>query len=163
MRYRQAVVIGSSDDETHLDEAREIGRFIARNGWVLISGGRGGVMEAASQGASEEQGIVIGIIPDTEHSSANKFCNIVIPTGIGYARNIINALSGDVIISISGGSGTLTEIAYAWQFGKPIIACAFTGGWSEEISRKDIDGRGGRLYRADTLEDVFRYLKEILH
>ncbi len=162
MRYKQVVVIGSSDEDQYNHEACEIGRYIAKKGWVLISGGRSGIMEAVSRGASDEKGKIIGILPDSNMDSANKYCNIVIPTGIGYARNMVNVLSGDVIIAIGGKSGTLSELAYAWQFGKPIILCEFAEGWSERLSSSPIDDRGGDVFAAKKLEDVFDYLSEIL-
>ncbi len=163
MKYRQVVVIGSGDEDEHAKEAYEIGEHIAKKGWVLISGGRGGVMEAASRGAGEAGGIVIGILPDHSSNSANKYCNIVIPTGMGYSRNLINVLSGDAIVSIAGKSGTLSELAYAWQFGKPVILCRFTGGWSEKLSYSPLDDRmGANFYSADSIEDVFKYLDNLL-
>ncbi|MDY6935747.1 MAG: TIGR00725 family protein [Spirochaetota bacterium] len=164
-RYSQVVVIGSSDDNSYANEAYQIGKYIASKGWVLISGGRGGIMEAVSKGAREEGGIVIGIIPESDHESANKYCNIVIPTGIGYARNMINVLSGDAIISIGGKSGTLSELAYGWQFTKPIILCAFTGGWSERLSlTTSIDNRKRDLFHiAKNLSDVYMHLDNVLN
>ena len=162
-RYNQVVVIGASDDNSFIDEAYKIGRYIASNGWVLITGGRGGIMKSASKGAFEENGIVIGILPDSDSDYANEYCNIVIPTGIGYARNMINVLSGDVIIAIGGKSGTLSELAYAWQFGKPIILSKFAHGWSENLSTMQIDDRReGIIYIAESLEDIFNHLNTIL-
>lgn len=75
MRNKQVVVIGESDTKEYLDEAYEIGKFIATNGHILISGGGGGIMEAASKGASENNGTVIGIIPE---AVCMKQINIVI-------------------------------------------------------------------------------------
>jgi uncharacterized protein (TIGR00725 family) len=163
MRYKQVVVIGSSDENNYTDTAYQIGLHIAKKGWVLISGGRGGIMEAASKGAIDGDGIAIGILPGASLDEANKYCNIIIPTGIGYARNMTNVLSGDVIVSIGGKSGTLSELAYAWQFGKPVILCKFSGGWSEKFSESRIDDReGSELYIADTLQEVFGYLDKLL-
>lgn len=163
MRRKQVVIIGSGDDIENLSISYDIGRFIARNKWVLITGGRGGIMEAASQGASEEEGLVVGILPGIHHDDANTHCGIVIPTGVGYARNMINVLSGDVIIAIGGKSGTLSELAYSWQFGKPIILCTFAGGWSEKISHEPIDDRYRDLFfPASNLNEVFSHLKKIL-
>lgn len=163
MRHKQVVVIGSGDDNNFTDEAYEIGLYAAKKGWVLISGGRGGIMEAASRGANEGNGIVIGILPGHNKDEANKYCNIIIPSGMGYARNLINILSGDVIVSIGGKSGTLSELAYAWQFGKPVILCKFSGGWSEKISDYPIDDRkGSAFYPANSLEEVFGYLDKLL-
>ena len=163
MRHKQVVVIGSSDDNKYMDEAYKTGQYIAKKGWVLISGGRGGIMEAASRGASEENGIVIGILPGHNSDEANKYCNIIIPSGIGYARNLTNVLSGDVIISIGGKSGTLSELAYAWQFCKPVILCKFSGGWSEKLGDTPIDDRtGSKVYTAGSLNDVYNYLNKLL-
>ena len=163
MRRKQIVIIGSGDDERHHDTAYAIGKFIAEQGWVLISGGKGGIMEAASRGAAEAGGIVIGILPDHSAEYANRYCTIVIPTGVGYARNLTNILAGDVIVSIGGKAGTLSELAYAWQFGKQVIACVFTGGWSERLARSPIDDRqGGEVYAAASLEDVYGFLEKIL-
>ncbi len=163
MRYRQVVVIGSSDVDKYTNEAYRIGRHIAQKGWVLISGGRGGIMEAASRGANDGNGIAIGILPGYTGDEANKYCNIIIPSGIGYARNLTNILSGDVIVSIGGKSGTLSELAYAWQFGKPVILCKFSGGWSEKLSGSPIDDRkGSEMYVADSVEEVLGYLDKLL-
>lgn len=154
MRTPQVVIIGSGDDTAHIDEAREIGAFVARKGWVLVTGGRGGIMEAASRGAFEHHGTVIGILPGETMEAANPYCTIVIPTGIGYARNLINVLSGDIIVAIGGKAGTLSEIAYAWQFGKPLIACTFAEGWSRTLGENSVDDRGGVIYRAESTEAV---------
>jgi uncharacterized protein (TIGR00725 family) len=163
MRYKQVVVIGSGDDIVNTSYAYEIGKYIAKKKWVLISGGRSGIMEAASRGAYEEKGIVVGILPYTDHDGSNEYCNIVIPTGIGFARNMINVLSGDVIIAIGGKSGTLSELAYSWHFNKPVILCTFTGGWSNRLSGEAIDDRTTDLfYTALNLEEVFLHLDRIL-
>jgi uncharacterized protein (TIGR00725 family) len=163
MRYKQVVVIGSGDDTINTSYAYEIGKYIAKKKWVLISGGRSGIMEAASRGAYEEKGIVVGILPNTDHDGSNDYCNIVIPTGIGFARNMINVLSGDVIVAIGGKSGTLSELAYSWQFYKPVILCSFTGGWSNRLSGEAIDDRRNDLfYTALNLEEVFSHLDRIL-
>ncbi len=162
MRSRQVVVIGSHDEIQYSDEAYAIGRFIAQNDWVLITGGRKGVMEAASRGARESKGFVIGITPDSDFSTANKYCTAVIPTGIGYARNSINALCADVIVAIGGKSGTLTEISYAYQFQKPIICCMFTGGWSSLFAEFPGVKDCRNIYLANNLESVYAHLKHIL-
>jgi uncharacterized protein (TIGR00725 family) len=164
MRKKQIVIIGSSDDTVHYDTAYVIGAFIANNNWVLITGGRTGVMEAASKGAHDSGGIVVGILPFDTFNDANSYCDIVIPTGIGFARNSINVLSADVVISIGGKSGTLSELSYAWQYGKPIISCVFTGGWSQRIAEEPIDDRqnGGALYAAYSLDDVFSFLYKLI-
>ncbi len=164
MKKTQIVIIGSADDVVHHDIAYAIGSFIAKNGWVLITGGRTGVMEAASKGAHDYGGIVVGILPYDSFNGANSYCDIVIPTGIGFARNSMNVLSADVVISIGGKAGTLTELAYAWHYGKPIISCVFTGGWSKRIVGEPIDDRnnGSVIFPAYSLDEVFEILQKIV-
>lgn len=163
-RRKQVVVIGDSGDFDEKNKvAYEIGRFVAKNGWVLITGGRDGVMDSASRGAYEEGGIVVAITPFDSLDNATKFADIVIPTGIGFARNYVNVLSGDVIVVVGGGAGTLSEIAYAWQFYKPIIACSFVEGWSKEVAGKKLDYRErDPVIDAKSLDEVFSWLKKLL-
>jgi uncharacterized protein (TIGR00725 family) len=164
MRRAQVVVIGASDDTAHLEEARSIGALVAGRNCTLLTGGRGGIMEAASRGAAENGGEVIGIIPGDSFSGANRYCTTVIATGIGYARNSINILSGDIIIAIGGKSGTLTELAYAWQFNKPVICCMFADGWSSMFPGIKVDDRvGSEIYEANGLEQVAVFLDDFLN
>ncbi len=163
-RKKQVVLIGDSGEFPDKNEAAyKIGKFVAENGWVLLSGGRTGVMNAASKGAFEANGISVAITPFDNFEGATEYASIVIPSGIGYARNYTNVLAGDVIVSIGGGGGTLCELTYAWQFEKPIIACSFAEGWSKEMAGKNVDyKRNDPIYEAKTLEDVFSKLKEVL-
>ena len=101
--------------------AEEVGRLIADHQAVLISGGRGGVMEAASRGARLGGGLTIGILPGESAKEANRYVDLPITTGLGNARNVVNILSSQVIIAISGGYGTLSEIALALKAGRPVV------------------------------------------
>ena len=111
----QIGVIGSDGaiSESVKKLAEKMGRLIARHGMILICGGHSGVMEAAARGAKEEKGTAVGIIPGTDKKGANPFCDIVIATGIGRARNLVVVNSSDAVVAISGGAGTLSEIALA--------------------------------------------------
>ncbi|MCX8029163.1 MAG: TIGR00725 family protein [Brevinematales bacterium] len=163
-RKKQVLLIGDSGEfEDKNRVAYEIGKFVARNGWILITGGRDGVMDWASKGAFEEGGIVVAITPYDSLDNATKFATIVIPTGMGFARNYINVLSADVVVVVGGGAGTLSEIAYAWQFNKPIISCSFVEGWSKEVAGKKIDYRQREpIIEAGSVDEVFRKLSKIL-
>lgn len=161
MRRRQVTVIGSSDCG-FVHEAYLIGKHIAKRGWVLVSGGRGGIMESASKGAHEEGGLVVGILPFDDHHHANPYCDIVIPTGIGFARNLANVLAGDAVVAMGGKAGTLSEIAYAWQFGRPIIACSFIEGWSQRLSGVPIDDRDGKIFEVKSVDDAIALLDDVL-
>jgi len=140
--------------------AYEIGKFIAAKGWILITGGRGGVMSAASRGAFENGGIVISVLPGDSINSGTPYATATIATGIGYARNSVNALSGDIVVAIGGGAGTLTEMAYAWAYNKPIIACSMAIGWSKLLAGKAIDNkRNDKIEKAKSIEEVKRLLE----
>ena len=161
-RRAQVLVIGDFAEYPERNAiAYEMGRFIAENGWVLISRGRGGVMHEASQGAYEAGGIVVAILPGNTMDEATPFANIVIPSGIGFARNYTNTLAADVVLAIGGGTGTLSEIAYAWHENKPIIACSFSGGWSAELAGRTLDyRRDDAIINARTIEEAKARLVE---
>ncbi len=96
--------------------AEDVGFVVGSLGYVLVTGGLFGVMEAASKGAKRAGGITVGILPYYE-SEANSFIDIRIPTGLGQARNVIVVSSSDIIIAVGGGFGTLSEIAHALKIG----------------------------------------------
>ena len=122
MRRKIIAVIGGSEaSEEHLKIAEEVGSLIARRGAVLITGGMGGIMAAASKGASEAKGLVIGILPTADEESANPHVHIPIVTGIGHARNFIIARTCDCAIAIDGKYGTLSEIAFCLMYDVPLI------------------------------------------
>ncbi len=108
--------------EEILGDAEAVGREIAEAGAVLVCGGLGGVMEAASRGASEAGGTVLGVLPTLSRSDANKYVSHAVATGIGEARNLAVVASGDAVIAVGGEWGTLSEIAYARKLGRPVIA-----------------------------------------
>jgi len=99
----------------HEKVAYETGAEVAKSGSVLITGGLEGVMKAACHGAQDAGGITVGIIPQDDSSFANEYCDIVIPSGMGFARDFLNALSADGIIIIGGGSGTLAEVCAGYM------------------------------------------------
>lgn len=101
--------------------SKEVGSLVGKNGWLLICGGLGGVMEGAAKGCSNAGGITVGILPEKNKTAANQFINIPIPTGMGEGRNLLVVRASDIIIAISGGYGTLSEIGLALRIGKPLI------------------------------------------
>ena len=111
---------GSCDKKTYVI-AEDVGRFVARRGAILITGGLGGVMEAASKGANEAGGTVIGILPGFSKKDANAYVTVPISTGLSHARNVIVVRSADAVIAVAGEYGTLSEIAIALKLGKPVI------------------------------------------
>ncbi len=126
-------VVGSGDTEKRHDPlAVEVGSLIARHGAVMVCGGLSGIMEAASRGAAQEGGTIIGILPGSDKDEANSHITFTIPTGLGVARNVLIVKSADALVALPGGPGTLSEIALALNTGKPVVDL---GGWKIEGTR----------------------------
>ena len=123
--------------------AQEVGRLLVEAGCRVLTGGLGGVMAAAMQGAKKahcsKEGDTIAVLPSYDPSDADKAADIVLATGMNIARNIIVA-NADAVIAIGGGAGTLSEIAIAWQLRRPDIALAAEG-WSEKLQGSRLDDR----------------------
>lgn len=115
------IIGGNSTDEASQKLAYETGSLIANNGAILICGGLGGIMEAAAQGAADQGGVVVGLLPSTDNKSANPWINVVIPTGLGNARNALVVNASDALIAFPGSYGTLSEIALALAIGKCVV------------------------------------------
>jgi uncharacterized protein (TIGR00725 family) len=144
VRRLQIAVIGYNKDrctEAASKAAYEVGKEIAKADAVLVCGGLGGVMESACRGAKDNGGTTIGIIPQEEFSFANQYCDVVICTGIGYARDFIVASSADGIIAVGGGVGTLIEMGVAYMTKKTIVAMAGSGGVADMYAGKFLDER----------------------
>jgi uncharacterized protein (TIGR00725 family) len=122
-RRPQIAVIGKgAPDEELVPLAEEVGRRIAEAGAILVCGGMGGIMEAASRGAHEAGGEVIGIVPGEDPASGNPHVTHAVATGIGHARNLAVVASGDAVIAIGGEWGTLAEIGFARRLGRTVAA-----------------------------------------
>ncbi|MCM8832010.1 MAG: TIGR00725 family protein [Candidatus Omnitrophica bacterium] len=116
-----AVIGGHKCSKKHYNIAKKLGNLIAKEGWILICGGREGVMEAVCFGVKQAGGLSVGILPSYDGSDANKYVDIKIPTGLGYARNILVVRAADVVVAIGGSWGTLSEIAFALNEGKIVL------------------------------------------
>jgi uncharacterized protein (TIGR00725 family) len=114
-------------DQNEYAQAMETGRLLAVQGFTVVCGGGSGVMEAVCRGAKSGGGHTIGILPGEDAGAANRYVDTVIVTGMGTARNRIIALSGRAVIAVGGKYGTLSEIAFALQAGRPVCAM---GTWS---------------------------------
>jgi len=116
-------VIGAGKCGADLAEiAYEVGKEIALGGAVLVCGGKGGVMEAACRGCREAGGVSLGILPGENRQEANAYLSYALPTGMGAMRNFLVVRCSDVLISVSGKYGTLSETAIALKEGKRVIA-----------------------------------------
>jgi uncharacterized protein (TIGR00725 family) len=125
-RFQISVVGGGTCTRAVERLAQAVGREVALAGAVLVCGGLGGVMAAAARGAAEAGGLVVGLLPGDEHSAGNRWLSVVLPTGLGHARNVLVAAAGDAVIALAGEDGTRSEIALAAVLGRPVIAL---GAW----------------------------------
>ncbi|MFQ6025789.1 MAG: TIGR00725 family protein [Nitrosopumilaceae archaeon] len=163
-KKKQILVVGNNEDSStpELEKvAYETGVEVAKSGCVLMSGGLGGVMQAACHGAHDAGGLTVGIIPQNEPSYANEYCDIVIPSGLGMTRDFLTALSADGVIIIGGGSGTLSEVCAAYMHKKPIAAITETGGTAEKYTDQYLDNRKYvKIVGVDSPKQAVRYILE---
>ena len=109
----------ASPEELHT--AEEVGAGLAAAGAVVVTGGLGGVMEAACRGARSRRGRTLGILPGDDRDAANGWVEIAVPTGMGELRNGLVVRAADAVVAIGGGHGTLSEIALALKLGRPVV------------------------------------------
>jgi uncharacterized protein (TIGR00725 family) len=161
-------VVGSGQASRDLAAlAERAGRAVLDAGFHLACGGLGGVMEAACRGARQSprhgECLILGILPGADRSLANEHCDLAVATGMGVARNAILVTTADAVLALGGGAGTLSEVALAWQLGKPVAVVASSGGWAGKLGDRPIDDRRpGRVLEASTPEEAVRMLKEAL-
>jgi uncharacterized protein (TIGR00725 family) len=115
-------VVGPADaSAAQLEAAQAVGRLLAERGAIVVTGGLGGVMEAACRGAAAAGALTVGILPGADRASANEWVQIAIPTGLGELRNGLVVRAADVVLAIGGAHGTLSEIALALKTGVPVV------------------------------------------
>ena len=149
MRKKVVSVIGGHSCKKEVEQiAHELGKKLAKVVDYLVSGGLSGTMKAVCSGFKAGGGVTIGIIPSYSKSDANEFVDIVIPTGMGLARNVMVVQAGDIVVALPGEYGTLSEIAYCLQFGKPVISLA---SW-------DIQG----VIKVKTVDEAIQKVKQLL-
>jgi hypothetical protein len=102
--------------------AEELGRLLAERGCTVVTGGLDEVMAGAHRGAKSAGGTTIAILPGEDRAAANEWADHVVVTGIGHARNLAVAASGDAVIAVGGSWGTLAEIAFARRLGRVVVA-----------------------------------------
>ena len=131
-----------------LEWAEEVGQQLARGGAVVVTGGLGGVMRAASRGALMAGGETIGILPGADASEANEYVRTPIATGLGVVRNLVVVTSADAVIAVGGRHGTLSEIGLALRMGRHVVTLS---SW-----RLESDHRmgGPRVHRASSPRDA---------
>ncbi|MBW6451676.1 MAG: TIGR00725 family protein [DPANN group archaeon] len=166
MRKLQIGVMGSAADlkyEANIEEiAEELGSEVAKSGSILFFGAEkdyDSLSTAACRGAKKEGGITVGVTYNKGKNIFQKDADIIISTGLdrGGGRELVLVLSCDVVIAVGGGSGTLTELAIAYQGDIPMIVVNNTGGWSEKLSDVFIDDRKRRkIYGVKTAKEAVK-------
>jgi uncharacterized protein (TIGR00725 family) len=167
MRRRAVSVIGGARvrDEAVLRLAEELGLGIRRAGWHLASGGMTGVMEAAARGFQAEPGpgIAVGILPTSRHDEGNPFLDLALPTGLGFTRNSLVVQAGDAVVVVGGESGTLSEVALAWQLGRPVAALVPAGGFGAELAGRRLDDRrDDAIFAAASVPEALAWLARVV-
>lgn len=154
-------VMGPGESATPEDNeiAFELGRGIAKNGWVLLSGGRSfGVMEAALKGARDGNGLTVGVLPGESDKEASENVMIRIVTGMGSGRNIINALSSHVMVVVGMAAGTASEVSHALKAGRKVILLN-----QDEITVRFFKKVGGyKVMVAKTVDEALAMIKDYL-
>ncbi|MFX0032915.1 MAG: TIGR00725 family protein [Candidatus Hodarchaeota archaeon] len=158
-------VIGASEIDSKTKKITiKLGKLLARNQYAIVCGGLTGVMESVCEGAKEEGGLTIGVIPFVEKSAANRYVDIIIPVPFSQARNIVVVLTGDICVAIGGKAGTLSELCFAWIYQKPIIALSNIEGWSSKISNQKLDDRRpDKIHGVETPEQVIEKINELIN
>jgi uncharacterized protein (TIGR00725 family) len=163
-RKQQVAIIGSSEaDERMIELAEQAGRIIAELGAAIVTGGRDGIMAAASKGCADAGGTVIAVTPYTQMDDVNPYAHYHIPTGMGWVRNAITGIAGDVVLVIGGAAGTLSEIAYAWMHDRPVIALSASGGWARRLAGESVDHRrDDAIIDCRSIDDLEATLRKLL-
>jgi uncharacterized protein (TIGR00725 family) len=142
-------VVGPGDaSDAQRAVAEDVGRLLAEAGAVVVTGGRSGVMEAASKGARDAGGTALGILPGADRREANEWVTVAVPTGMGEARNALVVRAADALVAVGGAWGTLSEIALARKTGKPVVG----------IRSWDLDGVDGCETPAEAVAAVLHRL-----
>ena len=138
-----AVIGAGACDTATAARAEAVGRLLAEAGCAVVTGGLGGVMEAASRGAAAAGGTTVGILPGADGAEANPHVGVAVATGMGDARNAVIANTADAFVAVGGSYGTLSEIAFALRRGKRVVSL---GSWDADPA----------ILRAATPEEAVR-------
>jgi uncharacterized protein (TIGR00725 family) len=148
------VIGASAGDDELLAKAEAIGRGLAEAGLTIVCGGMGGVMEAASKGATEAGGEAIGVLPYQSLDDGNEYLTHAVATGIGQARNLAVVASGEVVVAVGGSWGTLSEIGFARKLERPVIS---VDSWGLERAGEELG-----IVEVDTAADAIQAVAEAL-
>ncbi|MFL5358176.1 hypothetical protein [Archangium sp.] len=151
--------------------AEQLGGLLVTAGYRVLTGGLGGVMEAACRGArgaeSFQPGDTVGLLPGFDPDEANPYVDVVLPTGLDHMRNALVS-TADAVVAIGGGAGTMAELAHAWLLKRLIVGFRVEG-WSGRVADTRLDDRirhrdvpDDRVYGVDSPQDALALLGDLL-
>lgn len=153
-------VVGPSapEDPDLLDEARAAGRQLAGRGWVVVTGGLGGVMAAAAAGVAQQGGTAVALLPGSDRGAAGPGHTVAIPTGLGELRNALLVRTVDAVLAVGGSWGTLSEIALAARTGVPVFSVS---GW-DLSDLGDEEDTAARVVACGSVDDAVERIAQVL-
>ena len=141
-RARQVCVLGSAEPGSAAYEmAAAAGELLARSGITVVSGCGSPATRVAAERALAAGGAVVSIVPSDDINLQDWPCTVLIPCGMGDARNLLMALAGDACLIIGGRAGTISEVCLAWLHKRPLLPLTGCGGWSDGLERNPPDER----------------------
>ncbi|HCX81591.1 MAG TPA: Rossmann fold nucleotide-binding protein [Rhodoferax sp.] len=141
-RRKQVCVLGSAEPGSAAYElAGEAGRLMAGLGITVVSGCGSPATRHAAECAVAAGGQVLSIIPEGEMPPPDWPATVVVPSGVGDARNLLMALAGDACLVIGGRAGTISEVCLAWLHKRPLLPLTGCGGWSDQLEQNPPDER----------------------
>lgn len=152
MKVPIVAVVGGMVEADAERVAEEVGRLLAERGAIVLTGGLGGVMAAASRGAARAGGTTVGLLPGDDRGDANEWVAVALATGMGEARNALIARAAEALIAVGGEFGTLSEIALALKLGRPVVGIDT---WEIRRSGVTVDPILRARDAADAVELVF--------
>lgn len=162
-RARQVCVLGSAEPGSPAYElAGEAGALLARLGITVVSGCGSPATRVAAERALAAGGLVVSIVPSDDINLEEWPCSVLIPCGMGDARNLLMALAGDACVVIGGRAGTISEVCLAWLHRRPLLPLTGCGGWSEQLEQHPPDERRNSVIRSwRSIADLEKCLEEL--
>lgn len=162
-RAPQVCVLGSAEPGSPAYElAGAAGELLARKGVTLVSGCGSPATRFAAERALAAGGLVVSIVPSDDIGLKDWPCSVLIPSGMGDARNLLMALAGDACLVIGGRAGTISEVCLAWLHHRPLLPLTGCGGWSDRLEQNPPDERGNsKILPWGTLAELERRLAEL--
>jgi uncharacterized protein (TIGR00725 family) len=163
-RARQVCILGSAEPGSVAYElAGAAGELIARLGITLVSGCGSPATRFAAQRALDAGGLVVSIVPSDDINLRDWPCSVLIPCGMGDARNLLMALAGDACLVIGGRAGTISEVCLAWLHHRPLLPLTGCGGWSDQLEQNPPDERrNSKICSWSSIEQLERNLRQLV-